>query len=95
MEDRLNRGDVKFDDLYRLVQQVADSQRAITNIQAEQARSLKQVAEVINAWNNAKGFVSTLRFIVKICGWMAFFSGVAYAIYHFGRTGDWRPPPLP
>ena len=57
---------------------------------------VKAVKEIVTAWNNIKGFVQTVKAINKFL-WVttkiiAVIAAGMFAIYLFGKTGNWTWP---
>lgn len=55
-------------------------------------QDLETVREVLLAYNNVKGFLSTVRFIGVVLKVLATIGAIAAAIWYFGKTGQWTWP---
>ena len=62
----------------------------IAEKQEEQAKKLEEVAEIVTAWNNTKGFIKTLSTIGTLLKWIvatcaaaaAIWASIKYAVTH-------------
>jgi|GEM_PF-5140761 len=80
-EKHMARGDERFDTIEAMLRRIEGNQN--------------RVNEIVEAWDNAKGFIATMKWLLKAAGVCAAVLGFLYAIYHFGKTGTWNPPKLP
>lgn len=66
---------------------------AAQNEMTENMRSLTdsmgRIAGVLEAWNNARGFWTTMKFFAAFAKVMLPIIGVSAAIYAFVKTGQW------
>lgn len=65
------------------LQKIIEAQHAQSAIQQAQAIELKKMAEMMEAWNNAKGFVKTMRTIGEIMKWVAAVIAAGGLIWYF------------
>jgi len=86
--ERLDKGDERFAKIESILLRIEEKQD-----RAEQKQD--RVNEIVEAWDNAKGFVATMKWLLKLAGVGAAIFGFLYAIYYFGKTGVWNPPKLP
>ena len=65
----------------------------LTNIEND-IKSMKDdvcaMKDILETWNNTKGFVTTIKIISKVAVWIgitsAAFTGIYHAIRHFGQS---------
>lgn len=69
-----------------------DTTERLTNIENDLKHikeSLESMVDIINTWNNGKGFVNTIRVLSKIAVWLgitgAAITGIYQSIKHFGE----------
>lgn len=75
------------DDLRRILA----AQNEQKQLQEAQAAELKKVAEILEAWNNAKGFVKTVRMIGEVSKWLVLVGGAMAVIWYFLHNGTTPP----
>lgn len=56
---------------------------AIKALQEAQTKDLNKVTEILGAWDNAKGFVKTIRIIAEVAKWLVVVSGTFAIIYYW------------
>lgn len=59
---------------------------------AEVKEAVLSMKEIIGAWNDAKGFVKTIRTIGNVLRWTALVGATIGAFWLFIRTGQWIKP---
>lgn len=59
---------------------------------SEVKEAVLSMKEIIDAWNDAKGFVRTIRTIGNIIRWTALIGATIGAFWMFLRTGHWLKP---
>jgi hypothetical protein len=52
-------------------------------LQEHNAAELEKVTEILEAWNNAKGFVKTSMMIVRVAKWFLFAAGTTAGVYYW------------
>lgn len=77
--------------LHEDLKRILEAQREQKQLQEEQAAELKKVAEILEAWNNAKGFVKTVRMIGEVSKWLVIVGGSMAAIWYFLHSGTTPP----
>lgn len=78
---------VLHDDLRRIL----ETQQEQKALQEEQAVELKKVAEILEAWDNAKGFVKTVRLIGEVSKWIVAAGAAVGIIWYFLAHGATPP----
>lgn len=48
---------------------------------------IKEMREIIDAWNNAKGFVTTIKFLSAFIKWAAIVGGAVGVLWYFLKFG--------
>ena len=56
---------------------------AIKTLQETQSERLGKVAEILEAWDNTKGFVKTVKLIAAVAKWFVVVGGTATALYYW------------
>lgn len=82
-EQRLNEGDQSFESLRAEVGEIREHV-------AVMRQDMATVKEIVVAWNNVKGFVTTIQVLAKIgtvCVRVAAFLGL---VYMAGKLGEWK-----
>lgn len=51
---------------------------------------IREMREILDAWNNAKGFVTTIKFLSSLIKWISIVGGTIGLIWYFFKTG--HPP---
>ena len=48
---------------------------------------VKQMREILDAWNSAKGFVTTIKFLSAMIKWTAIVGGTVGVVWYFFKFG--------
>lgn len=73
-----------------LSQQVAEAVEARQTL-VEIQHDVAHMREIIEAWNNAKGFVATIRFLASVVKWTAVIGSAVGLVWYVLKYG--APPP--
>ena len=98
-EAHIHRRKVDSDSVLRLHSRVSDCERNIAGLLISQrdmtenlnrlTENLGRVAEVLETFNNAKGFWLTIKFFSAFIGIMLPIIGLLGAVWLFVKTGQW------
>lgn len=66
-----------------------EAQQAMTTNMQSLTENMGRIAEVLEAWNNARGFWLTVKFVSAFAKVMFPIVAVGAAIYAFVKTGQW------
>ena len=83
----------RVEDHDRKIGEILETQRAMTENLKKLTENTGRLADVLEAWNNVKGFWWTLKLIssaAKIAVPMLAFVG---AVWYFAKTGHWEIKP--
>lgn len=95
----VHRRNVDSNAVLHLHSRVADCEESIDKLLASQAamadnfkrlsENLGRVAEVLEAWNNAKGFWLTIRFVSAVVKVVVPIAALLVAVWVLLKTGQW------
>lgn len=71
------------------ISKLLEAQQAMTNNMQTLTKNMGRIAEVLEAWNNARGFWVTVKFFSAFARIMLPIVAVSAAIYAFLKTGQW------
>lgn len=67
----------------RLMALVHADLQGIKKLQVRQQKTLDEMNDLLKAWNNAKGFITTLKVIGVVIKWVAMVGAACAAIYYW------------
>lgn len=79
--------DTKLHGLHRRLEDINISLSTIKEMHDD----VKQMREILDAWNSAKGFVTTMRFLAALIKWTAVVGGTVGVIWYFVKFGHMPP----
>lgn len=71
------------------IEKLVVSQAELSKEFKEVGDNIKSIAEILMAWNNARGFLSTMRFMAGFMKVVMIIAGFFIAIWVFLKTGVW------
>lgn len=71
------------------ISDLKNQQGALTNEFTQMNQHVGRMAEIMEAWNNAKGFWAVMRFMSAFAKVSVIVGGLAAAIWIFLKTGYW------
>ena len=96
MEERMFSVEAKIGDMAISIEELQRQRIADRSVLTEMRNDLKDVKEIVTAWNNFRGFANTWKainsFVWFIAKAGAVIAAVIFAIYMFGKTGHWIWP---
>lgn len=82
--DRLQMGETVSDSLIEMIYEDMQIMKATMLCHTEK---LERVAEIVSAWDNAKGFVKTVRIVGEVAKWLVVAGAAVTAIWYWVKRG--------
>jgi len=74
------------------IMKMLEVQNALTVNMQTLNENMTRIAEVLEAWNNAKGFWITVKFVSAFAKIVLPIAAIVGAVWLFGKTGQWVKP---